>query len=81
MSDFKHGESGYSNHRCRCEVCTTANAAANARYRAGRTARPLPPGRRHGVYTTYVNYGCRCERCKQANADKARARRAARRQP
>lgn len=31
---IKHGGSGYRNHHCRCEVCTTGNRVRMAAYRA-----------------------------------------------
>ena len=70
--EFTHGLSGYVNRKCRCKVCRAANVAYCQRQRAKRASKPLPAGRRHGVYTTYSNYGCRCERCKQAAADQRR---------
>ena len=33
MSAFKHGLSGYTNHRCRCDVCATAHREYKREYR------------------------------------------------
>ena len=32
MSAFKHGLSGYTNHRCRCDVCATAHREYQREY-------------------------------------------------
>lgn len=34
MSEFKHGNSGYTNHGCRCDVCTEGNTRRQADYMA-----------------------------------------------
>jgi hypothetical protein len=37
-----HSLWGYMHHRCRCKVCTAANTAHKARWRARRRARGVP---------------------------------------
>lgn len=44
-----HGEGGYKNYGCRCEVCTPAGAAANKRQREARRAGTAPVRRREGA--------------------------------
>lgn len=34
---WSHGESGYQNHGCRCDVCSEAHRAAQQRYASKRT--------------------------------------------
>lgn len=71
MSTVKHGLSRYSNHGCRCDVCTTAQRESiRARRRLYRSQRELINGRWvsptvpvHGTDNGYTNYGCRCEDC------------------
>lgn len=83
---YTHGESGYSNSGCRCDVCRAAHAVAGRDAREQRAARLAaglvsPP---HGRVTTYYNYKCRCDECKAAKAAaerELRARRSARSAP
>lgn len=62
---WKHGGYSYGNHGCRCEVCTAANAARQAAYRA-RLAEKGPP--EHGTVNAYTNYKCRCDECREAKS-------------
>ncbi len=70
--DPRHGLNGYSNYRCRCEACRTANAVAVAGQRARRRvllARfPDTSVVQHGDAGTYSNWGCRCQPCRAAHA-------------
>ncbi|OAI39457.1 hypothetical protein AYO39_02815 [Actinobacteria bacterium SCGC AG-212-D09] len=45
---IKHGNSGYTNHGCRCEICTAASRAQHRAYRA----------RRFGDAPICVEHGC-----------------------
>lgn len=68
LPGITHGSSGYSHHRCRCQICRDANAEAARRYRA-KQRRPIPE-HAHGSIYGYSHYGCRCDRCKRAQADR-----------
>ena len=70
--DPRHGsEHGYSLHKCRCDACSTAAAAARARRRAVTRAVPLADDDpRHGTYTGYDAHGCRCEQCRAAKRER-----------
>jgi hypothetical protein len=66
-----HG--GYTNHGCRCDLCTAANTEKQRayRWRSGRN-RPMAEYRasrtrtmNHGTRTAY-KYGCRCDECREA---------------
>ncbi len=80
-ADFTHGQTGYTYHGCRCDVCQAANTTRFRRQRDKRLARAaqdpslIPHGR--GGYT---NWGCRCEVCTKANTDACCAYRRARRE-
>ena len=69
---MKHGLGGYTNNRCRCNICRKALAdyqkAARTRRAEAFRAGELEPWR-HGDNSTYVNWGCRCEPCRAAHAD------------
>lgn len=71
--DTRHGSpNGYSNFRCRCENCVTANSAYQLPMAHTRRSKGLPPGdRRHGTDNGYTNYGCRCEECKRGRREAA----------
>ena len=59
----------YITGKCRCELCTKANAAAH-RTRCQRRAARLaanPSLAAHGKASTYRNWGCRCQPCTAAN--------------
>lgn len=65
---FEHGASGYTNHRCRCRVCTDASVAEDKRKRAARHAATaanggIAPGNRKHNRWTYGSWHCRCETC------------------
>lgn len=74
---FRHGESGYVNYGCRCDVCKRANADKTNRLRNrnseervevnGRMVHPLAP---HGTVNGYMYYRCRCEPCTQAAGER-----------
>lgn len=50
-------------------------AERQRRSRANRHGTPVPPGRKHGIYT-YKIYGCRCDFCEKANRDASKKQRA-----
>lgn len=79
----KHGTyGGYSNHGCRCELCTLANRTYKQNYYRRKTGsgprKPTvercprsrggvcPHDVPHGSYSTYANHGCRCRECRDA---------------
>lgn len=65
MNETWHGTSGgYTNHKCRCDECRAAWAAAFKRWRHSRQGRC--PDTAHGTDNGYLNYGCRCDECKAA---------------
>jgi hypothetical protein len=66
--DVRHGTiNGYTNLKCRCDLCRRAWADYSAEMCSTAV---LPPGDpRHGRYTTYTNYACRCDLCREARAD------------
>lgn len=68
MAEIKHGTVyGYTGQGCRCDDCRSAATEYNARKRAERQERGLPPGdKRHGTKNGYINYGCRCGECRVA---------------
>lgn len=74
--DPRHGSpSTYAYHRCRCERCNAANAAADkARAEAREPLAPDDP--RHGTSKGYKTHRCHCPRCRRWNADAAAARKA-----
>lgn len=78
--DPRHGTlGGYTNHRCRCDLCVAESRRYNReRDRERRAAlEPPPPGDpRHGQERTF-NDGCRCDLCRAAAAAGRRARPAA----
>jgi hypothetical protein len=57
---------GYTNHRCRCELCTAAQREYQQRLRARYLERPRED-LAHGTYNAYANYGCRCDACREAH--------------
>lgn len=69
---FTHGYSGYTNHRCRCEVCREGNRVKRAESRAhwkSERERIHAMGFEHVVINIthgvngYSNYMCRCLVC------------------
>ena len=74
--EFTHGYSGYTNHRCRCDVCREANRVQRADARAfWRKERDqiratgfehVVIGITHGI-SGYTNYSCRCDVCVATN--------------
>lgn len=71
---MKHGLGGYTNHRCRCEICTAAHTAYQVAWKGGVRARTPPDAPDHGTYARYCNYGCRCGPCRAANTARGRSR-------
>ncbi len=76
MPEFKHGASGYTNHRCRCGVCREAyrllrrnlHARRRAALEVGENGRPYAPWvARHGL-NAYINHHCRCDVCTTAGS-------------
>ena len=66
---FAHGNSGYCNHGCRCEVCVAGKRAVRAMYRK-RIRDKVQAGAAlftHGTYG-YQHMQCRCDVCKAAQA-------------
>lgn len=81
---FEHGAHAYTNHKCRCEVCTGAWRVYTRELRARRRAALIDGcvNEEHIKHNaaTYANYGCRCEVCtgaKTAATRQARQRRQA----
>lgn len=62
VGGIDHGVSGYTHHRCRCEVCTEANRKWCLEYRR----RPISEKRFQHGRSAYANHGCRCEVCRGA---------------
>lgn len=64
--DPRHGKyTTYSNHRCRCDLCSAAWLDWYAIWRSRQL--PLAPDdRRHGSENGYTNYGCRCDACRRS---------------
>jgi hypothetical protein len=75
-----HGTNGYTNYKCRCEVCKTAASKREAGVRARRIARAKehPEIIPHGTANGYHNYGCRCVPCTGAHAAAKQKEKAAR---
>lgn len=73
---MEHGLTAYTYHKCRCEICRTANRKYHAEWVSNRT---VSEARQHGVNATYSNYGCRCEECRAAHAAYMREYNASRR--
>lgn len=74
---WEHGGYSYTNHKCRCDVCTAAHTEMQAAYRADRHGTIVPKDI-HGKYPTYTNWGCRCKACTDAWATYNRELRARR---
>lgn len=73
-NEWEHGGWSYTNHGCRCPVCTADHTAYLREARARRMAAPTPE-HVHGTNNGYRNYGCHCDRCKAAHrAERARER-------
>lgn len=68
VGDSRHGLNGYSNYRCRCEICRKSNADYQRAWR--RRDREIPE-HVHGTQSGYTNYMCRCRRCRKAHAELA----------
>lgn len=74
--EFVHGYGGYTNHKCRCDICRNANreqrASARAFWRKERTQmraagfEHVVVGITHGI-SGYTNYSCRCNVCVSTN--------------
>lgn len=62
-----HGtESGYSHHKCRCDLCRTAVTAAMKRRRERARAKAVDPSSyEHATFKAYNYYKCRCDDCVQ----------------
>lgn len=74
-SERWHGTSnGYTNHNCRCILCTAANSEYGRKSMAARRAAISTDDPRHGTNTFYESYGCRCEPCRKAHAKRERER-------
>lgn len=75
--DFKHGPFGYTNHACRCDICTEGNRVRNKSNRESRynnreqhkDGYMYNPYANHGTTTGYQSYGCRCPACTKASTD------------
>lgn len=77
--EIPHGTvSGYRRHKCRCDSCKAASAAAFQRYKAAKIvdADQIP----HGTINGYRHYKCRCSECKSASAAEGRRYREANRE-
>lgn len=78
-----HGTAnGYTNYRCRCDICRQAanarnNAAAKKASMSKARRRGCPPDK-HGTTSGYAYYACRCELCRANQAAKWQARKARR---
>ncbi len=72
--DPRHGQNGYSNLGCRCDVCRQAHAdyAIGIRETRARRIGRDPSLAPHGKSSTYTNWGCRCDDCRRANTDERR---------
>jgi hypothetical protein len=81
-SSFTHGYSGYTNYRCRCNICRQANTdrqyESREYWRASRD-QIRATGFEHEVtnishgISGYTNYSCRCKVCVEANRARARS--------
>lgn len=60
---FLHNRSGYTKHKCRCDICRTAYSDYQRAYRDRVKANFRP--KRHGTQWNY-NMGCRCTACRAA---------------
>lgn len=78
-----HGTlNGYSNIRCRCDLCREAGAIENRKQKTRRLANRvvvdgvlIHPFACHGTETGYRNWGCRCDLCTEAASVASRKRR------
>jgi hypothetical protein len=61
VHEHSHGLNGYIRHRCRCLICTKANAERMQRYRARYRGRD--PGEFTHGHTGYSNFACKCPDC------------------
>lgn len=77
--EWEHGQGGYTNHKCRCPICTEAATSYGARRKLERAEllRNDPSAAPHGLASTYGNYNCRCRPCTNAWTTEARNRRQA----
>lgn len=68
-NQFKHGRSGYTNHRCRCVECRADWSAYCKDARERRRAKVLAGDVviQHGSESSYFNYMCRCSECVEAH--------------
>jgi hypothetical protein len=70
MAELVHGtRHAYTNGKCRCDQCKTANAEYHREFRQKRRGVEPPE---HGTISAYTNYGCRCDRCKEAHRSRPR---------
>lgn len=78
LGDPRHGTiNGYSNLRCRCPKCRSAQAACMAQQRAAKAGHPIP-AHVHGTANGWNYYQCRCDACRIAHNASNRAHYAAR---
>lgn len=67
VGDKRHGQNGYGNLGCRCDICRAANCATNLAARIRREGALAADDHRHGRPSTYANYRCRCTPCTDAH--------------
>lgn len=77
LSPTPHGITRYTHHKCRCEVCVTANREYNRRYAPLKRAQNAMKRRAAGVpervisehgVARYGRHSCRCEICTSAHS-------------
>lgn len=73
---FKHGTGGYTNHKCRCDVCMKASRDYSRKKRA---ENPNTPGDHssdltfmHGTHYGYNYHKCRCKLCASKRSESKR---------
>ena len=67
LTTFKHGLTGYTHHRCRCDVCRAANSAYASNLRRSNSEKLTEQAFDHGL-SGYTNHCCRCDVCRAANS-------------
>jgi hypothetical protein len=73
--DPRHGMTGYTTYKCRCDVCRGAWRDWQRKYRARMRAKPINGDEPwHGTVSGYENWGCRCGLCSDVKAMSARVR-------
>lgn len=80
VEGITHGLGGYTNHKCRCDVCRKARSSYVRAYRNSPDTDLPPDDTRHGKRSTYIMRGCKCDLCKEAVRQYARGRQEAIRQ-